>query len=108
MWGGREGGKEGRLRSPRSEGRVRANRVRTVQVAALSDVMCRLGSPGAFPFIRMTHTALARKYRPKQFRDLVAQEHVAAGLVGAVAKNRVAHAYLLARAAWGRRVPRGF
>ncbi len=44
----------------------------------------------------MTHTALARKYRPKQFRDLVAQEHVAAGLVGAVAKNRVAHAYLLA------------
>jgi DNA polymerase-3 subunit gamma/tau len=43
----------------------------------------------------MTHTALARKYRPNRFSDLVAQEHVAAGLVGAVVKDRVAHAYLL-------------
>ena len=43
----------------------------------------------------MTHIALARKYRPTSFSDLVAQEHVAAGLVGAVAKGRVAHAYLL-------------
>ncbi len=43
----------------------------------------------------MIHTALARKYRPTRFSDLVAQEHVAAGLAGAVAKNRVAHAYLL-------------
>ncbi len=43
----------------------------------------------------MTHTALARKYRPTRFFDLVAQDHVAAGLEGAVAKNRVAHAYLL-------------
>ena len=43
----------------------------------------------------MIHTALARKYRPTRFSDLVAQEHVAAGLAGALAKNRVAHAYLL-------------
>ena len=43
----------------------------------------------------MTHTALARKYRPARFRDLVAQEHVATGLAGAVAKDRVAHGYLL-------------
>ena len=43
----------------------------------------------------MTHTALARKYRPARFRDLVAQEHVATGLAGAIAKNRVAHGYLL-------------
>ncbi len=43
----------------------------------------------------MTHTALARKYRPKRFSELLAQEHVAAGLAGAVARNRVAHAYLL-------------
>jgi DNA polymerase-3 subunit gamma/tau len=43
----------------------------------------------------MVHTALARKYRPTRFSDLVAQAHVAAGLAGAVAKNRVAHAYLL-------------
>jgi DNA polymerase-3 subunit gamma/tau len=43
----------------------------------------------------MIHTALARKYRPTRFSDLVAQEHVAAGLAGAIGKNRVAHAYLL-------------
>src|SRR5258705_1963788 len=43
----------------------------------------------------MTHIALARKYRPKHFSDLVGQEHVALGLAGAIAKNRVAHAYLL-------------
>jgi len=43
----------------------------------------------------MTHTALARKYRPTRFADLVGQEHVAAGLSGAVARNRVAHGYLL-------------
>ena len=44
----------------------------------------------------MTHTALARKYRPARFADLVSQEHVSTGLAGAVARNRVAHAYLLA------------
>ncbi|MGE0554243.1 MAG: DNA polymerase III subunit gamma/tau, partial [Gemmatimonadales bacterium] len=39
--------------------------------------------------------ALARKYRPKRFSDLVAQDHVAAALRGAVAKGRVGHGYLL-------------
>ena len=51
-------------------------------------------------FLCMTHTALARKYRPKRFEDLAAQEHVAAGLRGAIAQHLVAHAYLLT-------VPRG-
>ena len=40
--------------------------------------------------------ALARKYRPKRFADLLVQEHVAAALRGAVAKGRVGHGYLLA------------
>jgi DNA polymerase-3 subunit gamma/tau len=40
--------------------------------------------------------ALARKYRPKQFSDLIAQDHVAASLRGAVAQGRVAHGYLFA------------
>src|SRR5690349_2210458 len=40
--------------------------------------------------------ALARKYRPKRFSDLLAQEHVAAALRGAVAADRVAHGYLFA------------
>src|SRR5512134_807534 len=53
------------------------------------------GSLGHFIEPAMTHTALARKYRPTRFSDLIAQEHVAAGLRGAVAKGRVGHAYLL-------------
>src|SRR5213080_1070837 len=40
--------------------------------------------------------ALARKYRPKQFADLIVQTHVAAALRGAVAADRVAHGYLFA------------
>jgi DNA polymerase-3 subunit gamma/tau len=40
--------------------------------------------------------ALARKYRPKKFADLIAQAHVAAALRGAVAGGRVAHGYLFA------------
>ena len=40
--------------------------------------------------------ALARKYRPKRFSDLIVQEHVGAALRGAVAGGRVAHGYLFA------------
>ena len=40
--------------------------------------------------------ALARKYRPKKFADLIVQTHVAAALRGAVAAGRVAHGYLFA------------
>ena len=39
--------------------------------------------------------ALARKYRPRRFSDLIVQDHVSAVLRGAIAKNRVGHAYLL-------------
>src|SRR5438105_4476816 len=41
------------------------------------------------------HIALARKYRPKAFADLVGQQHVARALRGAVEQNKVAHGYLL-------------
>lgn len=40
--------------------------------------------------------ALARKYRPKRFADLLVQQHVAAALRGAVASGRVGHGYLFA------------
>jgi DNA polymerase III subunit gamma/tau len=40
--------------------------------------------------------ALARKYRPKLFSDLIVQDHVAAALRGAVELGRVAHGYLFA------------
>src|ERR1041384_1943742 len=39
--------------------------------------------------------ALARKYRPKRFADVAVQSHVATTLKGAIARNRVAHGYLL-------------
>src|SRR2546430_2282422 len=40
--------------------------------------------------------ALARKYRPKQFADLIVQDHVAPALRGAVAHGRRAQGYLSA------------
>jgi len=39
--------------------------------------------------------ALARKYRPRRFSDLLVQDHVAQVLRGAILKNRVGHGYLL-------------
>ena len=42
------------------------------------------------------YLALARKYRPRLFSDLIAQDHVARALRGAVEQGRVAHGYLFA------------
>ena len=42
----------------------------------------------------MSHTALARKYRPKSFADVATQGHVSETLRRAVATDRVGHAYL--------------
>src|SRR5262249_9378149 len=42
----------------------------------------------------VTHLALARKYRPQRFSDLVGQDPVRTTLARALATNRVAHAYL--------------
>ena len=39
--------------------------------------------------------ALARKYRPRKFSDLIVQDHVANVLRGAIARHRVGHGYLL-------------
>jgi len=44
----------------------------------------------------VSHLALARKYRPQRFADLVGQDPVRITLERAVATNRVAHAYLFA------------
>src|SRR5882762_6627364 len=38
--------------------------------------------------------SLARKYRPKKFADVAVQSHVSTTLQGAIARGRVAHAYL--------------
>lgn len=42
----------------------------------------------------MTYQVLARKWRPKQFADVIGQEHVTRTLSNAITANRVAHAYL--------------
>ncbi len=39
--------------------------------------------------------ALARKYRPRRFADVAVQSHVSNTLKGAIARDRVAHGYLL-------------
>lgn len=50
--------------------------------------LARRGSPS------LAHTALARKYRPRSFREVATQEHVSETLRQAVARGRVGHAYL--------------
>ena len=42
----------------------------------------------------MAYEVLARKWRPKQFEDVVGQEHVTRTLKNAIETGRVAHAYL--------------
>jgi DNA polymerase-3 subunit gamma/tau len=44
----------------------------------------------------MSYTALARKWRPKKFSELVGQEHVRRALENALASGRVHHAFLFA------------
>ena len=43
----------------------------------------------------MTYQALARKWRPKVFAELVGQEHVVTALTNALTRGRLHHAYLL-------------
>jgi DNA polymerase III subunit gamma/tau len=40
------------------------------------------------------YTVVARRYRPKNFSELIGQEHVAQALSNAIATGRVGHAYL--------------
>jgi DNA polymerase-3 subunit gamma/tau len=40
------------------------------------------------------YQVVARRYRPQVFADLVGQEHVARGLLGAIESGRIGHAYL--------------
>ena len=43
----------------------------------------------------MSYQALARKWRPKTFKELVGQDHVVTALTNALTRNRLHHAYLL-------------
>ena len=44
----------------------------------------------------MKYQVLARRYRPRQFEEVVGQESVAATLRGAIQQDRIAHAYVFA------------
>ncbi|TVP55641.1 MAG: DNA polymerase III subunit gamma/tau [Gemmatimonadales bacterium] len=46
------------------------------------------------PLRPLSHTALARKHRPRRFAEVATQEHVSETLRRAVATDRVGHAYL--------------
>jgi DNA polymerase-3 subunit gamma/tau len=42
----------------------------------------------------MSYQVLARKWRPKSFREMVGQEHVLQALINALDRDRLHHAYL--------------
>jgi len=44
----------------------------------------------------MSESALYRKYRPKQFADVIGQDHVVNVLEGSIKTGRISHAYLFA------------
>jgi DNA polymerase-3 subunit gamma/tau len=46
----------------------------------------------------MSYQVIARKYRPKNFREVVGQQHVTQTLANAIETNRVAHAYIFSGA----------
>jgi DNA polymerase-3 subunit gamma/tau len=46
------------------------------------------------PFMSSAYQVIARKWRPQTFDDVVGQDHVVRTLKNAIARNRIAHAYL--------------
>ena len=50
--------------------------------------------PTANASLTMPYQVLARKYRPRNFHELVGQEHVSRALINAIEQNRLHHAYL--------------
>jgi DNA polymerase-3 subunit gamma/tau len=54
------------------------------------DGLALSGAPQRCP----EYVVVARRYRPQSFDELIGQDHVARALKGAIAANRVGHAYL--------------
>src|SRR5258706_13966897 len=46
------------------------------------------------PFLLMSYTVLARKYRPQKFSEVIGQEHVTRTLQNALEQGRTAHGYI--------------
>lgn len=86
------------LRAPGPQSEDPPNPVRAVQAAAVRAAIAAAVHLGHVPFsrsrIRVSHTALARKYRPRRFAEVATQEHVSETLRRAVSADRTGHAYL--------------
>ena len=54
----------------------------------------RSSTPASGAAGRESYVVVARRYRPQTFAELIGQEHVAQALAGAIASERVGHAYL--------------
>ena len=65
--------------------------------AAVAERFVRRRSPEP-SFLSMAYLAIARKWRPHCFEDLVGQSHVVQTLTNAIRLNRVSHAYLFSGA----------
>lgn len=50
--------------------------------------------PGHLFTLSQSYQVIARKWRPQTFDDVVGQDHVVTTLKNAIARNRIAHAYL--------------
>jgi len=50
--------------------------------------------PGHLFTLSQSYQVIARKWRPQTFEDVVGQDHVVTTLKNAIARNRIAHAYL--------------
>ena len=61
---------------------------------ALSDMMFADAAANNLPSSTPGYTVLARRYRSKQFDELIGQESISRTLQNAIAMNRIAHAYL--------------
>ena len=67
----------------------RQGRNAATAVCSASAVVTLAFSPNS-----MSYQVIARKYRPQRFEDVVGQEHVTQTLANAIARKRIAHAYL--------------
>jgi DNA polymerase-3 subunit gamma/tau len=61
---------------------------------AMSDMMFADAAANNLPSSTPGYTVLARRYRSKQFDELIGQESISRTLQNAIAMNRIAHAYL--------------
>ncbi len=80
----------------------RASELRQVwKEAAVTRILVCRRVPGHFFIFRkrifmnsQTYQVIARRWRPKQFSELVGQDHIVRTLTNAIELNRIAHAYL--------------